>query len=208
MAALKDHAESDRLVALAGSHQPRVAALADDSLRALRGHLRTGTAATAETVVSTALAAGREAVRRTTGSSLADAQLVAALAIHRGRIVHLDSGSAGDVAAVAAYLCVVGGEQVHLAAVDDELARRREARLLPVLDLLGVRTGRIAPTQSGRDRRQGYAAEATFGSYREFGFDYLRGHLTWEPAAIFSPDARLSLSRRRTGSWLITPVWC
>ncbi len=141
----------------------------------------------------------REAMRRTLGMRHFDVQLMGAMVLHQGRISEMKTGEGKTlVAPMAAILNSLSGRGVHIVTVNDYLARRDPQWMGPVFDFLGISLGMIThdesfifepghPTTDERlinlrpvTRREAYAADVTYGTNNEFGFDYLRDNMVIE----------------------------
>ena len=144
---------------------------------------------TLDKLLPEAFATVREASSRVLGMRHFDEQIMGGVALHKGKMggVALHKGKVAEmrggegktllVAPLAAYLNAIAGKGVHVIAVSDYLARRDSERLGRLYERLGMRVGCL---QSGMDlakRREAYKADVTYGSYSEFGFDYLRDNM-------------------------------
>jgi preprotein translocase subunit SecA len=133
-------------------------------------------------VIPEVLAAVREAAGRALGTPHSEAQLAGGLALRAGWVVEMRDGEGKTLTAVlAAYHLSLAGQGVHLVTLDDELARRGAAQATAVLGLLGLRVGLIGASSSKAERKQAYAADVTYASYRQFGYDYLLDNLARSP---------------------------
>src|SRR5215213_8176363 len=131
-----------------------------------------------EELVFDAYAAVREAFKRTLGVRLFDVQVMGGIVLHEGDIAEMKTGEGKTfVAAQALYLNSLSGDNVHLVTVNDYLAKRDANWVAPVYEKLGVRGGWIENMMSFEGRRDAYAAEITYGTNSEFGFDYLRDNM-------------------------------
>ena len=198
-------------VAAVNALEGEIAALGDDALRArtdrLRERLRDGE--TLDGVLPEALAVAREAVRRRVGERAYDVQLQGAIALHRGSVAEMRTGEGKTlVATLALYVNALEGEGAHLVTVNDYLAAREPQWYGPALDALGLSLGVITNDgafvysrepvsgEPGRERlfavprREAYAADITYGTNNEFGFDYLRDNM------VQSAEQRVQRSRR------------
>jgi preprotein translocase subunit SecA len=175
-----------------------VAALADDELAAAASEAAAGEAAArkaAEPADDAAICAlGREAARRGLGQRPFDVQLVGTLAMLSGQVAEMATGEGKTLSgALAAAGYALRGRSVHVMSVNDYLARRDAEWMSPVYDLLGVTVGWIGQASTPADRRSAYAAQVTYGSVSEFGFDVLRDRLATSPDALIAgpPDVAL-----------------
>jgi preprotein translocase subunit SecA len=120
----------------------------------------------------------REAAARTLGMRPFDVQLVAGLALHRGRLVEMQTGEGKTLAAVLpACLNALSGQGVHVLTFNDYLARRDAAWMGPVYRFLGLSVGAVQEGMGVEERRAAYRADITYATAKEAGFDFLRMHL-------------------------------
>ena len=125
-----------------------------------------------------AFAAVREARKRESGQRLFDVQLMGGIALHEGGIAEMKTGEGKTfVASAPLYLNALSGENVHLVTVNDYLAKRDAEWNKPVFDRLGVSVAAIENMMPFASRREAYAADITYGTNSEFGFDYLRDNM-------------------------------
>ncbi|HTL40752.1 MAG TPA: preprotein translocase subunit SecA [Pseudolysinimonas sp.] len=128
-----------------------------------------------------AFAAVREASKRTLGLRHFDVQLMGGAALHLGNIAEMKTGEGKTlVATTAAYLNAIAGEGVHVVTVNDYLASYQSELMGRVYRALGMTTGVILAGQTPAERREQYAADITYGTNNEFGFDYLRDNMAWQ----------------------------
>ena len=128
-----------------------------------------------------AFAAVREAAKRTLGMRHFDVQLMGGGALHHGNIAEMKTGEGKTlVATLAAYLNAIPGKGVHVVTVNDYLASYQSELMGRVYRALGMTTGCILSGQSPEERRTQYAADITYGTNNEFGFDYLRDNMAWQ----------------------------
>ncbi len=127
-----------------------------------------------------AFAAVREASRRTLGQRHFDVQLMGGAALHLGNIAEMKTGEGKTlVATLPAYLNALSGGGVHVVTVNDYLAGYQSELMGRVFRFLGLTTGCILGQMTPADRRIQYAADITYGTNNEFGFDYLRDNMAW-----------------------------
>ncbi|GAB3204729.1 accessory Sec system translocase SecA2 [Marinactinospora thermotolerans] len=139
-------------------------------------------------------AVGREAARRALGERPFDVQLVGVMALLDGRIAQMATGEGKTLAgALAAAGFALRGRRVHVISVNDYLARRDAEWMRPLYDLLGVTVGWIGQEADAKERRAAYAAEVTYASVSELGFDVLRDRLATDPADLVVPDPGVAL---------------
>ncbi len=131
-----------------------------------------------ESVEIEAFALVREAARRSLGLDPFDVQMIAGLALARGRIAELPTGEGKTLAAVfPAFLLALGGEGVHILTVNDYLARRDAAWMGPVYRALGLSVGCIQEGMSLGEKRAAYARDIVYATAKESGFDFLRDQI-------------------------------
>lgn len=127
-----------------------------------------------------AFAVVREASQRTLGMRHFDVQLMGAAALHLGNIAEMKTGEGKTlVATAAAYLNAISGKGVHVVTTNDFLANYQGELMSRLYRFLGMSTGVIVSNQPPSVRRQQYAADITYGTNNEFGFDYLRDNMAW-----------------------------
>jgi preprotein translocase subunit SecA len=181
--------------------EPELEELSDEELRdkttELRGRLLAGE--DLDSLLPDAFAVVREASRRTIGLRHYDVQLIGGAVLHGGRIAEMRTGEGKTlVATLPTYLNALTGRGVHVVTVNDYLARRDAQWMGKVYDALGMSVGVIQheaafiydPTYQAEEaamtslrpashRREAYAADITYGTNNEFGFDYLRDNMVW-----------------------------
>jgi preprotein translocase subunit SecA len=162
------------------SLEPEFEALSDEELAAktpeFRQRIENGEAP--EDVLFEAYAAVREGFKRTMGIRLFDVQLMGGIVLHEGDIAEMKTGEGKTFVAVQPlYLNSLTGANVHLVTVNDYLAKRDAEWTKPVWDALGMRVGFIQNLMPFNERRDAYAADVTYGTNSEFGFDYLRDNM-------------------------------
>ena len=168
------------LVAAIGEREADARACSDAELRArttaFRDRIDQG--ATLDDLLIEAFAVVREAGRRVLAMRHFDMQLVGGIVLHRGRIAEMKTGEGKTlVATLAAYLNALDGQGVHVVTVNDYLARRDAEWMGRVYRFLGMTVGVIQHDLQDADRREAYAADITYGTNNEFGFDYLRDNM-------------------------------
>ncbi|MCT1922670.1 preprotein translocase subunit SecA, partial [Brevibacterium luteolum] len=136
--------------------------------------------ATLDSLLPEAFAAVREASVRTLGMRHFDVQLMGGGALHLGNIAEMKTGEGKTLVATApAYLNALSGKGVHVVTVNDYLASYQSELMGRVFRFLGMETGCIMAQMSNTARREQYAADITYGTNNEFGFDYLRDNMAW-----------------------------
>ena len=157
--------------------------LTDDELKHETTELRERYAAgeSLDDLLPEAFAAVREAASRTLGMRHFDVQLMGGAALHLGNIAEMKTGEGKTlVATLAAYLNAIAAQGVHVITVNDYLASYQSELMGRIFRALGMTTGCIVSGQSPAERREQYAADITYGTNNEFGFDYLRDNMAWQ----------------------------
>lgn len=133
---------------------------------------------TLEALLPDAFAAVREAADRVLGKRPFRVQVLGGILLHQGRIAEMKTGEGKTlVATMPAYLNALTGKGVHIVTVNDYLAVRDASEMGRIYEYLGLRTGVITKEMSAAEKRRNYAADITYGTNNEFGFDYLRDNL-------------------------------
>ena len=170
-------------VAAINALEAEVAALSDEALRARTDDFRAQIAAgrTLDELLPAAFATVREAAKRTLGQRHFDVQMIGGMVLHEGAIAEMRTGEGKTlVATLATYLNALAGDGVHVVTVNDYLARRDSAWMGQVYTFLGLTVGVIVHGLDDDQRREAYAADITYGTNNEFGFDYLRDNMKYE----------------------------
>ncbi|MGV8857701.1 preprotein translocase subunit SecA [Rhodoglobus sp.] len=157
--------------------------LTDDELKHETTELRERYAAgeSLDDLLPEAFAAVREAASRTLGMRHFEVQLMGGAALHLGNIAEMKTGEGKTlVATLAAYLNAIAAQGVHVITVNDYLASYQSELMGRVFRALGMTTGCIVSGQTPVERREQYAADITYGTNNEFGFDYLRDNMAWQ----------------------------
>ena len=157
-------------------------AKSDAELRALTDEYRERHAdgESLDDLLPEAFATVREAARRTLGQRHFDVQLMGGAALHLGNIAEMKTGEGKTlVATLPAYLNALTAKGVHVITVNDYLARRDAEWMGRIHRFLGLEVGVILAQMSPDERRMAYAADITYGTNNEFGFDYLRDNMAW-----------------------------
>jgi len=158
------------------------AALSDAELRALTDEFRSRYAGgeSLDDLLPEAFATIREAAKRTLGQRHFDVQLMGGGALHMGNIAEMKTGEGKTLTAVLpAYLNALTGQGVHVVTVNDYLAKRDSEWMGRIHRFLGLEVGVILAQMEPDERRKQYAADITYGTNNEFGFDYLRDNMSW-----------------------------
>ncbi len=164
------------------SLEPSVTALSDEELAGKTAVFRARHDAgeTLDQLLPEAFAVVREAARRTLGMRHFDVQLVGGMVLHDGKIAEMRTGEGKTLTAtLAVYLNALTRKGVHLVTVNDYLASRDAEWMGRVYRFLGLSVGVILTQQSNADKHSAYAADITYGTNNEFGFDYLRDNMEY-----------------------------
>lgn len=166
----------DKIDTLAGEYE----ALTDTQLQAktleFKGRLDAGEAL--DGILPEAFAACREAARRVLGIYPYRVQLIGGIILHQGRIAEMKTGEGKTlVAALPAYLNALSGNGVHVVTVNDYLAKRDSEQMGKIYRFMGLSVGLIVQGVKGAEKHAAYAADITYGTNNEFGFDYLRDNM-------------------------------
>ena len=162
--------------------EPAIQALPDEGLRAKTAELREKLAAGAslDDIMPEAFAVVREAAVRTLGQRHFDVQLIGGMVLHDGRIAEMKTGEGKTlVATLPVYLNALASKGVHVVTVNDYLARRDSEWMGQIYRFLGLTVGVIVHGLDDNQRRAAYAADITYGTNNEFGFDYLRDNMKY-----------------------------
>jgi len=165
--------------------EPAIAAISDEALRAKTQELkqRVGNGATLDEVLPEAFAVVREAGKRTLNMRHFDVQLIGGIALHNGKIAEMRTGEGKTlVATLPAYLNALAGKGVHVVTVNDYLAQRDADWMGRIYRFLGLTVGVNLSQMVHADKQVAYAADITYGTNNEFGFDYLRDNMVFAPS--------------------------
>ncbi|PSK97898.1 protein translocase subunit secA [Haloactinopolyspora alba] len=170
----------EAVVKQVNSIEAEVSELTDAELRAqtdeFRARLEAGE--TLDDLLPEAFATVREAAQRVLGQRHFDVQIMGGAALHRGNIAEMKTGEGKTlVSTLPAYLNALSGDGVHIVTVNDYLARRDSEWMGRVHRFLGLEVGVIVNGLAPPERREAYAADITYGTNNEFGFDYLRDNM-------------------------------
>ncbi len=173
------------VVAEVNALEPSMVALTDAELQGktqeFRNRLQQGE--TLEQLLPEVFAVVREAGKRVLNMRHFDVQLLGALVLHGGKIAEMRTGEGKTlVATLAIYLNALSGKGVHLITVNDYLAKRDLEWMGPLYSFLGLTTGVIISNMTSQEKRLAYAADITYGTNNEFGFDYLRDNMAFSAA--------------------------
>jgi len=172
----------EKIVTKINALEGAISALSDADLQAKTADFqaRLGLGATLDDILPEAFAVVREAGKRVLNMRHFDVQLIGGMVLHAGRIAEMRTGEGKTlVATLAAYLNALSGDGVHVVTVNDYLAKRDAEWMGPLYRYLGLSVGVIVPNMSMSDKQQAYAADITYGTNNEFGFDYLRDNMAF-----------------------------
>lgn len=171
-----------RAVRAINALEEQMVALTDEQLRTRTEEFRErlGKGETLDQLLPEAFAVAREAGKRVMGMRHFDVQLIGAMVLHEGKIAEMRTGEGKTlVATLAVYLNALAGKGVHVVTVNDYLARRDANWMRPLYEFLGLSVGVVTPFQPPEEKRAAYAADITYGTNNEFGFDYLRDNMAF-----------------------------
>jgi preprotein translocase subunit SecA len=163
--------------------EPAFEKLDDQQLRGKTDELRARLAQgeTLDQVLNEAFAAVREAGKRTLKMRHFDVQLMGGMALHQGKIAEMRTGEGKTLmATLPVYLNALAGKGVHVVTVNDYLARRDAEWMGRLYSFLGLTVGVNVPGMSREEKQTAFAADVTYGTNNEFGFDYLRDNMVYE----------------------------
>jgi preprotein translocase subunit SecA len=170
-------------VAAINEFEPQIQALSDADLAGKTAEFkqRIENGETLDELLAEAFAVCREAARRVVRMRHFDVQLIGGMVLHEGKIAEMKTGEGKTlVATLPAYLNALEGKGVHVVTVNDYLARRDSEWMGKIYGFLGMKVGVIVHDLSDQERRDSYAADITYGTNNEFGFDYLRDNMKFE----------------------------
>jgi preprotein translocase subunit SecA len=160
--------------------EPALAAMSDDELRGQTAALKARLAAgeTLDDILVDAFATVRETAKRVLGQRHFDVQLLGGIVLHRGMISEMKTGEGKTlVSTLPVYLNALTDKGVHVVTVNDYLAKRDSEWMGQIYRFLGLSVGCIVHGLDDNERREAYAADVTYGTNNEFGFDYLRDNM-------------------------------
>ncbi len=167
-------------VARINTLEPEFEKLSDEALRAKTDDFKRRIAEgdTLEKLLPEAFAVVREAAKRTLGMRHYDVQLIGGMVLHQGKIAEMRTGEGKTlVGTLPVYLNALAGNGVHVVTVNDYLARRDSAQMGKLYNFLGLTVDVVYPSMDHADKHAAYAADITYGTNNEFGFDYLRDNM-------------------------------
>jgi preprotein translocase subunit SecA len=175
--------ELRKVVIRINEFEPSIEPLSDDELqeKTVEFRERVAQGESLDELLPEAFAVCREAGKRVLGERLYDVQLIGAVVLHQGKIAEMKTGEGKTLTSTAAiYLNALSGKGVHLVTVNDYLASRDVEWMGRIYNFLGLTTGAILHDMADEDRRAAYAADVTYGTNNEFGFDYLRDNMKFD----------------------------
>ena len=172
----------EKIAAEVNSWEAKTLAMSDEELRAQTQKFRDRLAAgeDLDSLLPEAFATVRQAAMRTLGQRHYDVQVMGGAALHLGNIAEMRTGEGKTlVSTLPAYLNALTGKGVHVVTTNDYLAERDSEWMGRVHRFLGLKVGVILANMTPAERREAYAADITYGTNNEFGFDYLRDNMAW-----------------------------
>ncbi|MEL7182170.1 MAG: preprotein translocase subunit SecA, partial [Pseudomonadota bacterium] len=176
--------------------EPEFAALSDDEIkdRTEKLSMRAQQGESLDALLPEAFANCREAAKRALGLRAFDVQLMGGIFLHQGNIAEMKTGEGKTlVATFPAYLNALTGKGVHIVTVNDYLARRDAEWMGKVYAALGLKTGVVVPQQPDEEKQQAYAADITYATNNELGFDYLRDNMRSSKKEMFQRDHNFAI---------------
>ncbi|MBL6454982.1 preprotein translocase subunit SecA [Belnapia sp. T6] len=171
--------------------EPSLVALSDEALQAKTTEFRERLARGEEldALMPEAFATVREAAKRVLGLRHFDVQMIGGMVLHEGKIAEMKTGEGKTlVATLPVYLNALSGKGVHVVTVNDYLAKRDSEWMGRLYRFLGLSTGVIVHGLTDDERRAAYAADVTYGTNNEFGFDYLRDNMKYQLTEMVQRD--------------------
>lgn len=176
--------------------EPRIQPLSDIQIaeKTTEFKSRLAKGETLDDILPEAFALVREASMRTLGLRHYDVQLIGGIALHRGTIAEMKTGEGKTLmSTLPAYLNALTGKGVHIVTVNDYLARRDAEWMSQIYDFLGLTVGVILHDMDAQERKTAYAADITYGTNNEFGFDYLRDNMKFDPEELAQGDLNFAI---------------
>ena len=185
-----------KTVQVVNSFEEQMVALTDEQLRAKTQEFKARIAKgeTLDQLLPEAFAVCREAGKRVMGMRHFDVQLIGGMTLHEGKIAEMRTGEGKTlVATLGVYLNALSGKGVHVITVNDYLARRDANWMRPLYEFLGLTVGVVTPFQPPQEKREAYAADITYGTNNEFGFDYLRDNMAFSMEEKFQRELNFAV---------------
>ncbi|HYQ40124.1 MAG TPA: preprotein translocase subunit SecA [Pseudomonas sp.] len=171
-----------KIVQAINALEEQVVALSDEQLRGKTEEFKARIAKgeSLDKLLPEAFAVAREASKRVMGMRHFDVQLIGGMTLHEGKIAEMRTGEGKTLmGTLAVYLNALEGKGVHVVTVNDYLARRDANWMRPLYEFLGLSVGIVSPFQDPAEKRAAYAADITYGTNNELGFDYLRDNMAF-----------------------------
>jgi len=172
----------NKVVVQINAFEESLKALSDDDLQAKTAEFKTrlSDGASLDDLMPEAFAVVREASQRIMGMRHFDVQMIGGMVLHEGNIAEMRTGEGKTlVATLPTYLNALTGNGVHVVTVNDYLAQRDSDWMKPLYEFLGLTVGVIVGGMNGDEKRQSYAADITYGTNNQYGFDYLQDNLAF-----------------------------
>ena len=185
-----------KTVQIVNAFEEQMVALTDEQLRAKTAAFkeRLAKGETLDQLLPEAFAVAREAGKRVMGMRHFDVQLIGGMTLHEGMIAEMRTGEGKTlVATLGVYLNALSGKGVHVVTVNDYLARRDANWMRPLYEYLGLTVGVVTPFQPPEEKRIAYAADITYGTNNEFGFDYLRDNMAFSMEEKFQRELNFAV---------------
>lgn len=171
-----------KIVSQINALEPTISALSDEGLKAktVEFKKRYQKGESLDKLLPEAFAVCREAAKRVMGMRHYDVQLIGGITLHEGKIAEMRTGEGKTLmGTLACYLNAISGDGVHVITVNDYLAKRDAELNRPLFEFLGLSIGIIYSMQDPYEKAMAYAADITYGTNNEFGFDYLRDNMVF-----------------------------
>ncbi|MEE1921266.1 preprotein translocase subunit SecA [Pseudomonas sp. 148P] len=185
-----------KTVQIVNGFEEQMVALSDEQLRGKTAEFkeRLAKGETLDQLLPEAFAVAREAGKRIMGMRHFDVQLIGGMTLHEGMIAEMRTGEGKTlVATLGVYLNALSGKGVHVVTVNDYLARRDANWMRPLYEFLGLTVGVVTPFQPPEEKRAAYAADITYGTNNEFGFDYLRDNMAFSMDEKFQRELNFAV---------------
>lgn len=178
------------------SIEPSTSALPDNALRQKTEEFHSSLSAgkSIEDILPEAFAVVRETSKRVLGMRHFDVQLIGGMVLHEGKIAEMKTGEGKTlVATLPVYLNALTGRGVHVVTVNDYLAKRDSQWMGEIYKFLGLTVGLIQHDMPDADRQRAYASDVVYGTNNEFGFDYLRDNMKFDPAMFVQRELNYAI---------------
>ncbi|MDF9616537.1 preprotein translocase subunit SecA [Pseudomonas entomophila] len=185
-----------KTVSAVNALEEKMVALSDEQLRGKTAEFkeRLAKGESLDQLLPEAFAVAREAGKRVMGMRHFDVQLIGGMTLHEGMIAEMRTGEGKTlVGTLAVYLNALSGKGVHVVTVNDYLARRDANWMRPLYEFLGLTVGIVSAFQPPEEKRAAYAADITYGTNNEFGFDYLRDNMAFSQDEKFQRELNFSV---------------